>query len=190
MSDAGGERTESVARRGKTGVRGTAQAPRFVNRIPMRLPASLMHLSQRQAAARLHARHSHERARRPLTTQDVPAGRRHVGSGGAVSPQGSASTSEPSVTPTEKGNRMRKPVISSLSKLSLEEALAYLDAANGDELGAAFSLAVDRNRLDGSNAAPDETEVHHALFLLRRARGLDAPSFDLMRVQLKRRVAA
>jgi hypothetical protein len=33
-------------------------------------------------------------------------------------------------------------------------------------------------------------EIHHALFLLRRARGLDAPSFDLMRVQLRRRHAA
>jgi hypothetical protein len=38
--------------------------------------------------------------------------------------------------------------------------------------------------------APDDAEVHHAMFLLRRARGLDAPSFDSMRVQLRRRVAA
>ncbi len=85
---------------------------------------------------------------------------------------------------------MKRPTVTSLDTVSLEEALAYLDAANGDELGAAFTLATDRNRLDGSNKAPDETEVHHALFLLRKARGLDAPSFDLMRVQLRRRVAA
>jgi hypothetical protein len=82
------------------------------------------------------------------------------------------------------------PIITSLESLSLEEALAYLDSAEGDELSAAFSLAKDRNLLDGDSREPDEAEVHHALFLLRRARGLDAPSFDLMRVQLRRLVAA
>jgi hypothetical protein len=66
----------------------------------------------------------------------------------------------------------------------------YLDSAEGDELSAAFALAKDRNLLDGDMGDPDETEVHHALFLLRRARGLSAPSFDLMRVQLRRLVAA
>ena len=92
---------------------------------------------------------------------------------------------------SELGDWMAKnPVIRSLATVSLEESLAYLDAANGDELTAAHNLARDRNRLDGSSGAPDETEIHHALFLLRRARGLDAPSFDLMRVQLRRRVAA
>ena len=85
---------------------------------------------------------------------------------------------------------MRIPAIRSLSTVSLEESLTYLDAANGDELTAAFSLARDRNRLDGSTNSPDDAEVHQALFLLRRARGLDAPSFDLMRVQLRRRAAA
>lgn len=90
----------------------------------------------------------------------------------------------------QKGSRMRNPSVTSLDKVTLEEALSYIDAANGDELGAARTLAQDRNRLDGSISDPDETEVHHALFLLRRARGLDAPSFDLMRVQLRRRVAA
>ena len=44
--------------------------------------------------------------------------------------------------------------------------------------------------MNGSDQEPDDAEVHHALFLLRRARGLDAPSFDLMRVQLRRRLAA
>ena len=81
-------------------------------------------------------------------------------------------------------------IIASLESVSLEEALAYLDSAEGDELAAAFALARDRNILDGTEADPDDAEVHHALFLLRRARGLNAPSFDLMRVQLKSRVAA
>lgn len=81
-------------------------------------------------------------------------------------------------------------IIASLESVSLEEALAYLDSAEGDELAAAFALARDRNFLDGSGVDPDDAEVHHALFLLRRARGLSAPSFDLMRVQLKSRVAA
>src|SRR5687767_15637290 len=84
----------------------------------------------------------------------------------------------------------RGPIITSLESLSLEQALSYLDEAEGDELSAAFSLARDRNLLDGGAGEPDEAEVHHALFLLRRARGLDAPSFDLMRVQLRRLVAA
>jgi hypothetical protein len=82
------------------------------------------------------------------------------------------------------------PMIASLDTVSLEEALTYLDSAEGDELAAAYALAKDRNLLDGSENEPDDAEVHHALFLLRRARGLNAPSFDLMRVQLKRRVAA
>lgn len=82
------------------------------------------------------------------------------------------------------------PKLANLESVSLEEALAYLDSAEGDELAAAFALAKDRNLLDGSDEEPDHAEVHHALFLLRRARGLNAPSFDLMRVQLRRLVAA
>lgn len=82
------------------------------------------------------------------------------------------------------------PIIRSLESLTLEEALAYLDSAEGDELSAAYSLAKDRNLLADDRNEPDEAEVHHALFLLRRARGLDAPSFDLMRVQLRRLIAA
>jgi hypothetical protein len=81
-------------------------------------------------------------------------------------------------------------IIASLESVSLEEALSYLDTAEGDELAAACALAKDRNLLDGSKKEPDDAEVHHALFLLRRARGLSAPSFDLMRVQLRRLVAA
>lgn len=81
-------------------------------------------------------------------------------------------------------------IIESLETVSLEQALVYLDSAEGDELAAAFALATDRNLIDGSTKEPDEAEVHHALFLLRRARGLTAPSFDSMRVQLRQRVAA
>ena len=81
-------------------------------------------------------------------------------------------------------------IITSLESLSLDESLSYLDSANGDELAAAFALARDRNLLDGAIKEPDDAEIHHALFLLRRARGLNAPSFDLMRVQIRRRVAA
>jgi hypothetical protein len=84
----------------------------------------------------------------------------------------------------------RKPSIRSLETVSAEEAQAYLDHAKGDELSAAYALAWDRNRLDGSIAPPDEAEVHHALFLLCRARGKLAPSFDEMRVELRRRAAA
>jgi hypothetical protein len=90
-----------------------------------------------------------------------------------------------------EGNDMRKkPSIQSLETVSSEEAQAYLDHARGDELDAAYALACDRNRLDGSIAPPDDAEVHHALFLLCRARGKQSPSFDQMRVELRRRVAA
>jgi hypothetical protein len=91
----------------------------------------------------------------------------------------------------ERGNCMkRKPSIRSLETITVEEARAYLEYAKGDEIDAAFALAVDRNRLDGSKAVPDDHEVHHALFLLCRAQGKVAPSFDDVRVELKRRVAA
>ncbi|HZU82364.1 MAG TPA: hypothetical protein VE987_05590 [Polyangiaceae bacterium] len=84
----------------------------------------------------------------------------------------------------------RKPSIKSLETLSVDEAAAYLEHARGDELDAACALAWDRNRLDGSHAAPDDAEVHHALFLLCRACGKHPPSFDQMRFELRRRVAA
>lgn len=94
--------------------------------------------------------------------------------------------------PKAEGNDMkkRKPSIKSLEGVTAEEAQAYLDHAGGDELDAAYALAWDRNRLDGSIAAPDEAEVHHALFLLCRTMGKVAPSFDQMRVELRRRAAA
>ncbi|WP_394826018.1 hypothetical protein [Pendulispora albinea] len=84
---------------------------------------------------------------------------------------------------------MKVPTISTLDTLTLDEARAYLDAAKGDELEAAVAVATDRNKLDGSaSISPDEAEVHHAFFLLRRARGLEAPSFDTMRVSLRKRL--
>jgi hypothetical protein len=84
----------------------------------------------------------------------------------------------------------RKPSIRSLQTVSLEEARAYMDFAGSDELSAAHALAWDRNRLDGSIAAPDDAEIHHALFLLCRALGRHPTSFDEMRVELRKRQAA
>ena len=92
-----------------------------------------------------------------------------------------------------RGNGMTpvsEPIIKSLEEVTLEQALQYLESAEGDELSAAIALAKDRNLLDETSGEPDEAEVHHALFMLRRARGLNAPSFDLMRVQLRRLIAA
>ncbi len=103
----------------------------------------------------------------------------------------STGTGLPQTTGSEGAECMkRKPSIKSLETVSLDEAIAYLEHAGGDELDAAYTLACDRNRLDGSIAPPDDAEVHHALFLLCRARGMVAPSFDEMRVELRRRVAA
>src|SRR5580692_5090002 len=77
-----------------------------------------------------------------------------VAAGANLTPQG-----------VSEGTEMkRKPSIKSLDAVSLEEAVAYLEHACGDELDAAYALAWDRNRLDGSIAAPDAAEVHHALF--------------------------
>ena len=90
----------------------------------------------------------------------------------------------------EGSDLMKAPAIRSLDGVSLEEARAYIERAGGDELDAAFTLASDRNAFAGSMVAPDDFEIHHAFFLLRKARGMDAPSFDTMRIQLKRRAAA
>ena len=88
-----------------------------------------------------------------------------------------------------------RPMLSDLKHLSAEQARAYLKVAKNDELAAALALAHDRNALDQSlsgrsGRAPDETEIHHALFLLRRALGQPAPSFDALRVALRARVRA
>ena len=85
---------------------------------------------------------------------------------------------------------MQRPMLSDLKSFTPELARAYMKAAKGDELAAAIALAHDRNMLDGaSDATPDDAEVHHALFLLRRAQGLPAPSFDDLRVALRQRAA-
>jgi len=132
-------------------------------------------------------------------------GRRGAGTGAGASSAGIAlalvyplvrrvqrSTGMQAVGSGGKGADMkqRKPSIKSLETVTLEEAQAYIAFAGGDELDAACTLAWDRNRLDGSLAAPDDAEVHHALFLLCRVLGKHAPSFDEMRVELRRRVAA
>ena len=80
--------------------------------------------------------------------------------------------------------------LASTLTVSLVEAVAYLAKAKDDELAAAIALAEDRELLQGSCEEPDEVEVHHALYLLRRARGLEAPSFDDLRVSLRKARAA
>ncbi len=81
-------------------------------------------------------------------------------------------------------------IVHDLGPLTLEQARAYLRLADGDAVAAALALASDRNRLEALERAPDEVEVHHALFLLRRADGLDAPSFDDLHVALRARARA
>lgn len=85
----------------------------------------------------------------------------------------------------------RMPInkLTNLSTLTTDAASAYLEVAHGDELEAAMLLAVDRNVLAGFDGHPDEHEIHHALFLLRRAMGGAAPSFDALRVALRARAA-
>jgi len=84
---------------------------------------------------------------------------------------------------------MTRPMLSDLKSFTPDQARSYMTAAHGDEVAAAIALANDRNALDGSGS-PDDAEIHHALFLLRRAQGLSAPSFDSLRVLLRRRTAA
>jgi len=93
-------------------------------------------------------------------------------------------------TRNEGAGMKRKPSIKSLDTVSVEEANAYLEHSVGDELNAAYAIALERARLDGSRSLPDDAEVHQALFLLCRALGKRAPSFDEMRVELRRRLAA
>lgn len=85
---------------------------------------------------------------------------------------------------------MQLPNIQNLSTLTPDEAREYLDAACNDEVEAAILLATERNLLAGFEEEPDEQEIHHALFLLRRALGREAPSFDTLRVALRKRAAA
>ena len=85
---------------------------------------------------------------------------------------------------------MREPTIQSLVTVTASEARSYLDAHGNDELRTAVQLARDRIVLAGGHDEPDEVEIHQALFLLRRARGLAAPSFDAMRVALRGVLAA
>lgn len=73
----------------------------------------------------------------------------------------------------------------SLAAVTVDEARAYLEASRNDEIVAAIAVAVDRNVLAGTEGQPDAQDVHHALFLLRRAQGLGAPSFDDVRAALK-----
>jgi hypothetical protein len=85
---------------------------------------------------------------------------------------------------------MNEPCIQGLAQVTALEARAYLAGARDNELQAAIRLAHDRLAFAGSTDAPDEVEIHQALFLLRRARGLSAPSFDAMRVHLRKTLAA
>ena len=82
------------------------------------------------------------------------------------------------------------PRVRSLQTVTLPEAELYLQASRDDELAAALAIARDRAELAGSPTDPDEVEVHHSLFLLRRALGLAAPSFDTLHVRLRQREAA
>ncbi len=80
--------------------------------------------------------------------------------------------------------------LGSLARVTREEATRYVAAHGGEELDAAIALAVDRNLLEGTSGEPDDADVHQALYLLRKALGEDAPSFDTMRVELRHRRAA
>lgn len=78
-------------------------------------------------------------------------------------------------------------IIRDVGSLSEAEALQYLDACEGDEVAAATLLASDRCSLARVAEPADEADVHHAMFLLRRARGLPSLSFDDLRVELRSR---
>lgn len=84
---------------------------------------------------------------------------------------------------------MHRTPLPNLHSLSAEQAQSYLDDHGGDELTAAYTLACDRNILAGSSEPPDDTEVHHAFFLMRRALGKESPSYDSVRLSLKGRAA-
>jgi hypothetical protein len=196
------ERNDGSRRRGGSPEGRAPHPPKFINRLPRRFPPLLQKHLSRDMRARGSGASPFFGPVPSNARVGAGAGMRGLrafpGAGGEEAARRLQETGKTWNLPdpahlskqNKKGPRMRNPCIRSLDTVTLEEALSYLDAANGDELGAAFTLARDRNNLDGSVSVPDETEVHHALFLLRRARGLNAPSFDLMRVQLRRRAAA
>ena len=78
-------------------------------------------------------------------------------------------------------------IIRDVDSLSETEALQYLAACDGDEVSAATRLAADRCKLARVASPPDEADVHHAMFLLRKARGLPSQSFDNLRIELRAR---
>ena len=98
--------------------------------------------------------------------------RRHRGSGSSAR-ESLARHSQSVLDTGEEEKTMQRPMLSDLTSFTPELARAYMKAAKGDELA----------------APPDDAEVHHALFLLRRAQGLPAPSFDDLRVALRQRAA-
>ena len=117
------------------------------------------------------------------------------GSRAASARRGQSRPFRPFTTRHGGAHEPERPMLSDLKHLSTEQARAYLKVAKNDEVAAALMLAHDRNALDESLSglsghAPDETEIHHALFLLRRALGMSAPSFDALRVALRGRVRA
>ena len=119
----------------------------------------------------------------------IPNRQRHHGSGSSARTALARHSQSVPVTGEEEKENMQRPMLSDLKSFTPELARAYMKAAKGDELAAAIALAHDRNALDGSSNTPDDAEVHHALFLLRRAQGLPAPSFDTLRVALRQRAA-
>jgi len=67
------------------------------------------------------------------------------------------------------------PIIASLETLSLEEALAYLDSAEGDELSAAFALANARKGA-GENTSGGEFKPRPSPLVVAAAKDRDADS--------------
>lgn len=119
--------------------------------------------------------------------RSVPGPSRHGGKG---EEERSSGTRLREFSEENREDRVERPSAfeegAQLESIDLKQALALLDAAKGDEMLAAFSLAAARNRRAGAvDDSPDDVEVHHALAALRRARGLVRPSFDHVRSQLR-----
>ncbi|MFO0670346.1 MAG: hypothetical protein U0235_12075 [Polyangiaceae bacterium] len=83
---------------------------------------------------------------------------------------------------------MKRPIVSS-GRPQLAEATAYMRLAKGDELRRARARARSQPARRPDKLL-DALEVHHALFLLRRAQGWGAPSYDDVRVELRRRACS